>query len=218
MRSSSTALRVTFSALATSLMLVSARRRKWRRRRLRPGRSRRHPCARACHNGQSFDRFLAELKRRAVAEACRRARSRPLAVPHLQPGHRQPRPRQRCSQLFTSSPPHGRKLPDAERQQHIKMHAAAFARAEKEYGVRRRHRRLLGWRAISAPTWQSAVLPSLVSLAYDCRRSERFQNETIAALKVVDRGDLSPTEMTAPGGELGQTQFRRRTTSPMRRL
>jgi lytic murein transglycosylase len=52
------------------------------------------------------------------------------------------------------------------------------------------------------------VLPSLVSLAYDCRRSERFQNETIAALKVIDRGDLMPEEMLGSwAGELGQTQF-----------
>jgi lytic murein transglycosylase len=52
------------------------------------------------------------------------------------------------------------------------------------------------------------VLPSLVSLAYDCRRSERFQNETIAALKIIDRGDLSPEEMVGSwAGELGQTQF-----------
>jgi len=47
-----------------------------------------------------------------------------------------------------------------------------------------------------------------VSLAYDCRRSEMFQNETIAALKIIDRGDLSPSEMVGSwAGELGQTQF-----------
>jgi membrane-bound lytic murein transglycosylase B len=52
------------------------------------------------------------------------------------------------------------------------------------------------------------VLPSLVSLAYDCRRSERFQNETIAALKIIDRGDLAADEMIGSwAGELGQTQF-----------
>jgi len=52
------------------------------------------------------------------------------------------------------------------------------------------------------------TLRSLVSLAYDCRRSERFQNETIAALKVIERGDLSPEEMVGSwAGELGQTQF-----------
>jgi lytic murein transglycosylase len=52
------------------------------------------------------------------------------------------------------------------------------------------------------------VLPSLVSLAYDCRRSERFQDETVAALKIIDRGDLTPSEMIGSwAGELGQTQF-----------
>ena len=34
------------------------------------------------------------------------------------------------------------------------------------------------------------------------------QNETIAALKIIDRGDLTPTEMVGSwAGELGQTQF-----------
>ena len=52
------------------------------------------------------------------------------------------------------------------------------------------------------------TLQSLVSLAYDCRRSEKFQGETIAALKIIDRGDLSPDEMIGSwAGELGQTQF-----------
>ena len=47
-----------------------------------------------------------------------------------------------------------------------------------------------------------------MSLAYDCRRSEMFQKETIAALKIIDRGDLTPTEMIGSwAGELGQTQF-----------
>jgi lytic murein transglycosylase len=95
-------------------------------------------------------------------------------------------------------------------QTHIRKHQAAFARAEKEYGVPP---------AVIAAFWglesdfganmgNLPVLPSLVSLAYDCRRSERFQNETIAALKVIDRGDLSPAEMVGSwAGELGQTQF-----------
>ena len=52
------------------------------------------------------------------------------------------------------------------------------------------------------------TLRSLVSLAYDCRRSEMFQNETVAALKIIDRGDLAPDEMVGSwAGELGQTQF-----------
>src|SRR3978361_1944755 len=35
-----------------------------------------------------------------------------------------------------------------------------------------------------------------------------FQDETIAALKIIDRGDLAPSEMIGSwAGELGQTQF-----------
>ncbi|MGA7547049.1 MAG: lytic murein transglycosylase [Methyloceanibacter sp.] len=52
------------------------------------------------------------------------------------------------------------------------------------------------------------TLRSLATLAHDCRRSEKFTEELIAALKIIDRGDLSPSEMRgAWAGELGQTQF-----------
>jgi len=52
------------------------------------------------------------------------------------------------------------------------------------------------------------ALRSLATLAYDCRRSEKFTGELIAALKIIDRGDLTPAEMKgAWAGELGQTQF-----------
>jgi lytic murein transglycosylase len=57
-------------------------------------------------------------------------------------------------------------------------------------------------------TGNLATLRSLVTLAHDCRRSEKFTEELIAALKIIDRGDLSPAEMRgAWAGELGQTQF-----------
>lgn len=52
------------------------------------------------------------------------------------------------------------------------------------------------------------TIRSLATLAYDCRRSEKFQAELLDALRIVDRGDLSPAEMRgAWAGELGQTQF-----------
>src|SRR6202030_4307006 len=48
----------------------------------------------------------------------------------------------------------------------------------------------------------------LSSRAYDCSRSQMCANETIAALKIIDRGDLTPAEMVGSwAGELGQTQF-----------
>jgi len=52
------------------------------------------------------------------------------------------------------------------------------------------------------------VIQSLATLAYDCRRSEFFTRELLAALKIVDRGEMRPSEMRgAWAGEIGQTQF-----------
>ena len=51
-------------------------------------------------------------------------------------------------------------------------------------------------------------LHALATLAYDCRRAERFRGELLSALRIVERGDLQPGEMRgAWAGELGQTQF-----------
>ncbi|MCC6948956.1 MAG: lytic murein transglycosylase [Bradyrhizobiaceae bacterium] len=51
-------------------------------------------------------------------------------------------------------------------------------------------------------------LRALATLAYDCRRAEFFTRELLAALRIIDRGDLAPPEMRgAWAGELGQMQF-----------
>jgi lytic murein transglycosylase len=53
-----------------------------------------------------------------------------------------------------------------------------------------------------------ATLRSLATLAYDCRRAEMFRAELMDALRIIERGDLAPSEMRgAWAGELGQTQF-----------
>src|SRR6202142_2207808 len=52
------------------------------------------------------------------------------------------------------------------------------------------------------------TLRSLATLAYDCRRSEMFRGELMDALRIIERGDLAPSEMRgAWAGEIGQTQF-----------
>ncbi|MEP3346467.1 MAG: lytic murein transglycosylase [Litoreibacter sp.] len=53
----------------------------------------------------------------------------------------------------------------------------------------------------------SNVVSSIATLAYDCRRSEFFTGHTLAALKLVDRGIVSPNSIGAKHGELGHTQF-----------
>ena len=48
----------------------------------------------------------------------------------------------------------------------------------------------------------------MATLAYDCRRADRFHDELLDALKIVQRGDLDPSQMRgAWAGEIGQTQF-----------
>ena len=167
----------------------------------------------ACHNGLSFDRFLAELKQQAGADGVSQ-RALAEASPYLvydQGIVNRDRGQRVFGQVFTEFA--GRMAAVYRMQQgqaHIKTYAAAFARAEKEYGVPP---------AVIAAFWglesdfganmgNLPTLRSLVSLAYDCRRSERFAGETIAALKIIDRGDLTPAEMVGSwAGELGQTQF-----------
>ncbi|NIK48789.1 lytic murein transglycosylase [Variibacter gotjawalensis] len=52
------------------------------------------------------------------------------------------------------------------------------------------------------------VIRTLATLAHDCRRTDLFQGELIAALKIVQRGDLPLSELKgAYAGEIGQTQF-----------
>lgn len=169
--------------------------------------------AASCHNGASFDRFLADVKSQAVAAGVSQ-RTISEAAPYLvydQGIVNRDRGQRVFGQLFTEFA--GRMAAPYRMQngqQHIRQHAAAFARAEKEYGVPP---------AVIAAFWglesdfgvnmgNLPTLKSLVSLAYDCRRSEMFVNETIAALKIIDRGDLTPDEMIGSwAGELGQTQF-----------
>jgi lytic murein transglycosylase len=171
------------------------------------------PRAASCHNGASFERFLADLKQQAIAAGVSQ-RAIAEASPYLvydQGIVNRDRGQRVFGQIFTQFA--GRMAAPFRMQQgqaHIRTYAAAFARAEKDYGVPP---------AVIASFWglesdfganvgNLPVLRSLVSLAYDCRRSERFQNETIAALKIINRGDLSPAEMLGSwAGELGQTQF-----------
>jgi lytic murein transglycosylase len=169
--------------------------------------------AASCHNGASFDRFLTELKQQAIAAGVSQ-RTISEAAPYLvydQGIVNRDRGQRVFGQVFTEFS--GRMAAPFRMQQgqaHIKTYASAFARAEKEYGVPP---------AVIAAFWglesdfgsnmgNLPTLRSLVSLAYDCRRTERFTGETIAALKIIERGDLSPDEMIGSwAGELGQTQF-----------
>src|SRR5262249_54803736 len=92
----------------------------------------------------------------------------------------------------------------------IKKHQALFAREEKEFGVPA---------AVITAFWglesdfgagqgKDHAIKSLATLAYDCRRSDMFRGHLFDALRLIERGDLRPEEMIGSwAGELGQTQM-----------
>jgi membrane-bound lytic murein transglycosylase B len=53
----------------------------------------------------------------------------------------------------------------------------------------------------------SSVVSAIVTLTYDCRRSEFFKPHAIGALMLVDRGTITVSTRGAKHGELGHTQF-----------
>jgi len=92
----------------------------------------------------------------------------------------------------------------------MKRHAATFARAEKEFGVPA---------SVITAFWglesdygsnmgNDNSIRSITTLAYDCRRAEMFREHLFNALRLIQRGDLKPSEMIGSwAGELGQSQM-----------
>src|SRR5712672_4038389 len=92
----------------------------------------------------------------------------------------------------------------------MKQYGSVLARIEQSYGVPGEVLVAI-WGLetdFGANIGKFPTLRSLATLAYDCRRSETFRAELMDALRIVERGDLAPSEMRgAWAGEIGQTQF-----------
>ena len=95
-------------------------------------------------------------------------------------------------------------------KEHLKRSAAFFAKLEKRFGVPAPILVAI-WgleTGFGGGTGNTPAIRSLATLAHDCRRSAFFTNELLAALKIVQRGDLTPAAMKGGwAGEIGQTQF-----------
>jgi lytic murein transglycosylase len=91
------------------------------------------------------------------------------------------------------------------------QYADLLSRIERQYGVPRELIMAIWTMETDNGTGDMGKLPvirTLSTLAWDCRRSELFQGELIAALKIVQRGDLPLGDLVgAYAGEIGQTQF-----------
>jgi lytic murein transglycosylase len=96
-------------------------------------------------------------------------------------------------------------------RQMLQRHAALLSRIEQQFGVPPQ---------IVVAIWglesdfgkgdigKMPVIRTLATMAHDCRRTELFQGELLAALKILQRGDLPLRDLIgAFAGEIGQTQF-----------
>jgi membrane-bound lytic murein transglycosylase B len=88
-------------------------------------------------------------------------------------------------------------------------HAAMFASIRERYGVPPGPLIAI-WgmeTAFGSQHGNQHMLSSIATLAYDCRRPEYFTDQLYAALQLIDRGVLSPSQRGSMHGEVGQTQF-----------
>jgi lytic murein transglycosylase len=93
----------------------------------------------------------------------------------------------------------------------LQKHAGLLARVERQSGVPPEIIMAIWTLESDNGTGDLGKLPvvrTLATLAHDCRRTALFQGELIAALKILQRGDMTLETMKgAFAGELGQTQF-----------
>ena len=96
-------------------------------------------------------------------------------------------------------------------RQLMQRHAALLSRIERQFGVPATLLMAIWTLESDNGTGDMGKLPvirTIATLAHDCRRSELFQRELIAALQIVQRGDLPLRDLIgAYAGEIGQTQF-----------
>jgi lytic murein transglycosylase len=171
------------------------------------------PAKENCRNTESFEAWKARFRKEAAARGVSRRSiaivdETPLATNIIG------RDRKQGAIFVMTFLDFQTKLATPNRVQSSKRkvaeHRAAFERAAKEFGVPASV--ITGFWALEsdfgAGMGKLPILPSLVALAYDCRRSFMFTEELIAALQIMDRGDMSPSGMIGSwAGEIGQTQF-----------
>jgi lytic murein transglycosylase len=93
----------------------------------------------------------------------------------------------------------------------MQRHASLLSRIEQRFGVQAEVLVAIWGLESDFGAGDMGKLPVfrvLATMAHDCRRSELFQGELLAALQILQRGDLALNEMIgAYAGEIGQTQF-----------
>ena len=92
----------------------------------------------------------------------------------------------------------------------MQRHGALLDRVERQFGVPKELIMAI-WTLESdngtSDLGKMSVVRTVATLAHDCRRTELFQRELIAALQIVQRGTPLSELVGAYAGEVGQTQF-----------
>ncbi len=188
--------RIAFTTLALSLALML------------PGAS---ALAASCGTG-SFDTWLTDFKKEAAAKGI--SQSAINAGLNGVTLDQTVLARDRSQKVFSQSFEEfsGRMVPPrlTRGSNMMKQYGSVLSRIEQAYGVPGEVLVAI-WGLetdFGVNTGKFPTIRSLATLAYDCRRSDQFRAELMDALRIVERGDLSPSEMRgAWAGEIGQTQF-----------
>jgi len=171
------------------------------------------PAVARCRNTGNFKDWLEQFKKDAIAEGIS-PRVVAAAAPELRfdPAVIRRDQGQAVFNLtflqFSDRLVGGYRMPNGRAK--MKQYAAVFDRIEKVYGVPA---------PVITAVWglesdfgalfgKFKILPSLATLAYDCRRNEHFRPELMDALRIVQRGDQRVDEMIGNwAGEFGGMQF-----------
>src|SRR6202045_2424426 len=172
--------------------------------------------ARAAPCGGDFNAFLAAIARDAegqgvsrgvVDQACAGLTPAPALLPfdRRQSGmfHAKSFEEYAATRVIPARISRARKL--------MQVHAVLLGRIEQQFGVPAPVIVAVWTLESDNGTGDMGKLPvirTVATLAHDCRRTELFQRELIAALQIVQRGDLPLRDLVgAYAGEIGQTQF-----------
>ncbi len=191
-------MRILLASLALAAMVTAASGPSW---------------AQSCSDSSAgFDGFIKEVKQEAAAAGVSKRSIAVLDTVNYDPSIIR---RDRAQNIFSDSflafqkkMISGNRLKSGQAQ--IQKHKAIFDRVQKKYGVPAPV--IAAFWALEtdfgAVTGDFNTIQALATLAWDCRRPEKFRPQLVASLQLLDSGDLSLAEFKgAWAGEIGQTQF-----------
>jgi membrane-bound lytic murein transglycosylase B len=166
-----------------------------------------------CRTSGPYDKWLAEFEREALAQGISQ-QTIAATAPHLTYDQRIVNI-DRGQRVFTQTfLEFSDRMAAAYRISRgaalIKTYAPVFAKIDQQFGVPAPV--IVSFWALEsdfgANMGNYRTLSALASLAYDCRRADRFRAQLFDALRLIQRGDLRPSDMVGSwAGELGQTQM-----------